>query len=518
MRLDYLLIGGTIALAVVACAIAIVIFVRIPRRNGLSQIGFLFVLEAVYAFGYALELMSETELTKVLSNRVQYLAIPFLSTIWLIIAIRFKTPSYHFSFKKHYAFLIVPLLVFFAAQLSYFTSLDWYYKSFDIDGSLSRENFGLAILVIEKGFLYFVNAVYNVILVLIVTGMYAKIFMKSSGIQKKQSFAMMVCSAITAVATIPIFLTTHTLGIDLSLYLYAILGYIILYATVNYEVFDLAPLAHRATFEYSTDPMLLLDERFEIISWNQAIQSFRTKPLMYRMPLKRYIRDDEVYSAILMKQTSTFIIKEKRYIIEIIDLKTRRGRINGYLVKFNDMTAYLEKIERLDFDASHDALTKLLNRRAFFERVDRYFQSAVGSQELFAVLMIDIDDFKLVNDTHGHLVGDLLLEDLSNVLYRNLPDNAIFSRYGGEEFVGLLPRVHREEALRLSDVARVAVENRWFTYGEINIQIRVSIGVSHGVVDGYQDIMYHIHQADMGMYQAKNSGKNCVMYASPNQN
>jgi diguanylate cyclase (GGDEF)-like protein len=328
----------------------------------------------------------------------------------------------------------------------------------------------------------------------------------------------MFCSAITAVATIPIFLSTHTLGIDLSLYLYVILGYIILYATINYEVFDLAPLAHRATFEYSTDPMLLLDDRFEIISWNQAIQSFQTRPLIYRMSLKRYIRDDELYSAILMKQTSTFIIKEKRYIIETIDLRTKRGRINGYLVKFNDMTAYLEKIERLDFDASHDALTKLLNRRAFFERVDRYFQFAIGSQEPFAVLMIDIDDFKQVNDTYGHLVGDLLLEDLSNVLYRNLPDNVVFSRYGGEEFVGLIPQVQLEEALRLANIARVAVENRWFVYGEITIQIQVSIGVSHGVVDGYQDIMNHIHQADMGMYQAKNSGKNCVMTASPNQN
>ncbi|MCK7486836.1 MAG: diguanylate cyclase [Bacillus subtilis] len=515
MRVDLILIGVTIAMAIIAIVIAFLIFTRIPRRNGLWQIGTLFVFGFVYALGYAFELMAETEPLKAIFNHVQYFAIPFLSTIWLVVAVRFKNPGEKITLKRLWPFTIMPMIVFFAVQLSYFSTVDWYYKSFSMDTSLSAENLGLALLVIEKGFLYYINAAYNFVLVALTSQVYLRIFFHSSGIQKRQSLVMSLVSLVTLAATVPIFFSRYTYGIDISLYLYFAVGYVILYATVKYEVFDLAPSAHRATFEHAGDPMMILDDRFEIIAWNQSLDKYRTKQLTYRMPLHRYFPETGIIKAITTQTSYSFSFADKRFIIETMPLLTKRGRINGYLVMFNDMTAYLEKIERLDFDASHDTLTKMLNRRAFFERVERYFENTARMGESFAVIMIDIDDFKRVNDTYGHLIGDLVLEDLSKALTNHLPDATIFSRYGGEEFVGLIPETSVEEAMNAADIARSAISVTPFNYGDIAISLTVSIGVCQGVVDGNQLILDSIHRADMALYEAKAAGKNRVAVSKP---
>lgn len=510
MRFDFLLVGVTIAIAITAIFIALMIFIKIPRKNGLSQIGLLFVLEALYASGYVVELISDELVWKVIGNRIQYFGIPFLSAIWIFIALRFRTPRYQLKWKTALLILIIPLLVFFSAQLSYFTSWDWYYRSFFLDHSTVTTSFQLATLVIEKGTLYYINAVYNVILVVISIGIYMKIVLQSSGIRRQQALAMAICSIITAFATIPIFLSTHTYGIDISLYLYTALGFVILFATINYEVFDLARLAHRATFDYAGDPILILDERFEIIAWNSVLSLIKFRPIEYRMPLHLFLTDKSLVSAIQNQQSTVFQTKEKRYIIDTTELRNKRNRLYGYVITFNDMTAYLERIEKLDFDASHDALTKILNRRAFFERVERYFEQSTHRNQPFSLLMIDLDDFKKVNDTYGHVVGDLLLEDLSNTLNRYFSEDIIFSRYGGEEFVALIPNLDIETAISIADQARHLIEQKTFLYGIIEIQIRISIGLSYGVIEPSVDIMEYINRADKALYEAKANGKNQV--------
>ncbi len=510
MRFDFLLVGVTIAIAITAIVIALTIFIKIPRKNGLSQIGLLFVLEALYATGYVIELISDELVWKVIGNRIQYFGIPFLSAIWIFIALRFRTPRYKLTFKWGVLILIIPILVFLSAQFSYFTSWNWYYRSFFLDQSTITSSFQFATLVIEKGTLYYINAIYNVVLVVVSIGIYTKIVLQSSGIRRQQALAMAVCSVITAFATIPIFLSTHTYGIDISLYLYTILGVVILFATINYEVFDLARLAHRATFDYAGDPILILDERFEIIAWNSVLDLVRLRPIEYRMPLHLFLTDKTLISAIQSQQSTVFQIRDKRFIVDTVELRNKRERLYGYVVTLNDMTAYLERIEKLDFDASHDALTKILNRRAFFERVERYFEQEIHHKESFSLLMIDLDDFKKVNDTYGHVVGDLLLEDLSNTLNRYFSEDIIFSRYGGEEFVALIPNLDIETAISIADQARHLIEQKTFLYGAIEIQIQISIGLSYGVIDSNSNIMEYVNRADKALYEAKANGKNQV--------
>jgi len=272
MRYDILLISATLSLAILSSLIALLIYTKIPRRNGLWHVGTLFVMGFIYASGYAFELIAVQESAKVAFNHVQYLAIPFMSTVWLAIASRYRNPQADFAWKRVWPFFIVPAIVFLSVQLSYYTPLSWYYDSFAMDLSLSPENVGLPLLVIGKGTLYYANAVYNLILVSITLSIYVRIFLKSSGIRRRQSIAMSICSFITLLATFPIFFSETTYGIDISLYLYFAVGFVILYATVKYEVFDLAPLAHRATFESSGDPILILDDRFEVIAWNKTIE------------------------------------------------------------------------------------------------------------------------------------------------------------------------------------------------------------------------------------------------------
>ena len=170
-------------------------------------------------------------------------------------------------------------------------------------------------------------------------------------------------------------------------------------------------------------------------------------------------------------------------------------------------------VERLRNLSVRDSLTDLFNHRHSMELVDQEFQR-VGrypAHEGISLLMIDIDNFKQINDSRGHLAGDAVLREVALVLKDSLRAVDSVGRYGGEEFVVILPHTPKDEAFRTAERIRQRVDAHAFDIGGDSVHVTVSIGVATFPSDEVDGPNALVREADRALYAAKEAGRNRVL-------
>ncbi|TWI69943.1 PAS domain S-box-containing protein/diguanylate cyclase (GGDEF)-like protein [Pseudoduganella lurida] len=190
------------------------------------------------------------------------------------------------------------------------------------------------------------------------------------------------------------------------------------------------------------------------------------------------------------------------------------GMPKHYVGVFSDITLVKESQEKLDHLAHHDPLTALPNRLLFNDRLLHAIQRAGRSQEQLALLFIDLDRFKNVNDTLGHHVGDELLTKVASALSARLRDGDTLARLGGDEFVVLLEGVDGQYAATLVAEKLVAMFEQPFVVGGHELFVTCSVGISLYPSDA-TDLNMLIRNADVAMYQAKARGRNGYRFYAP---
>lgn len=197
------------------------------------------------------------------------------------------------------------------------------------------------------------------------------------------------------------------------------------------------------------------------------------------------------------------------------------------------ITSHIFMIRQEEFDASlyriaiTDELTGIANRRALVEELEKRITEAVRYKKELSLLMFDIDGFKDINDSYGHLIGDAILQRLTRVCQNWLRTTDIIGRYGGEEFLAICPNTSLEGAKTLAERIRLAIEQSDFTYKNTKISVTVSIGVTE-LTNHIYDLLSNrneveilhdmIDAADSAMYIAKRKGKNSVIAYEPEKN
>ena len=159
-----------------------------------------------------------------------------------------------------------------------------------------------------------------------------------------------------------------------------------------------------------------------------------------------------------------------------------------------------------------DPLTGLLNRRAMDEILVHHIEISRITEKPITVAMVDIDNFKKVNDTYGHVVGDCVLRKVSQLMRSTLRKSDFIFRYGGEEFLILLPSTDFEHSLQVLEKIRKKIEEDTFECGKHKINITVSIGMVNLIPERNDNIIDIIKMADMKLYEAKRLGKNTISY------
>ncbi|PIU58487.1 MAG: GGDEF domain-containing protein, partial [Deltaproteobacteria bacterium CG07_land_8_20_14_0_80_38_7] len=178
--------------------------------------------------------------------------------------------------------------------------------------------------------------------------------------------------------------------------------------------------------------------------------------------------------------------------------------------------AYGDAGERMFLDefyqmANFDAVTSVTNKHAFTKRLDEEFSYAKRGNLPLSLLMIDIDLFKKVNDTYGHLAGDLALSHIAALIQRMVRNEDIVARYGGEEFSVILRGINLEGARGLAERIRNGVEENLMDFEGKKIPITISLGIATLVQQNYASPEELISAADQCLYAAKEGGRNkCV--------
>jgi diguanylate cyclase (GGDEF)-like protein/PAS domain S-box-containing protein len=190
-------------------------------------------------------------------------------------------------------------------------------------------------------------------------------------------------------------------------------------------------------------------------------------------------------------------------------ISDRQGRTIGAVIVFHDVTKERRLRRALSYQASHDALTGLINRREFDNRLHSAVVNAQRGKGAYALLYIDLDQFKVVNDTCGHQAGDRLLRDVTGLLQTRVRGSDTIARLGGDEFGVLLENCTLEQAARLADSVRQAIRDYRFVWGATTL----SVGASVGVVEIKQDtenVANVMSAADIACYAAKDEGRNRI--------
>ena len=195
-------------------------------------------------------------------------------------------------------------------------------------------------------------------------------------------------------------------------------------------------------------------------------------------------------------------------------IRNSAGAITGAIVIARDVTHARQIARRLSHQATHDALTGLVNRAEFERRLTRAYAGAAQAGTIHALGFLDLDGFKAVNDAGGHLVGDEVLRQLSEVIRKSIRTRDTVARLGGDEFGILLEHCNPSKARRIVEDMRRAIRDHRFTCGATTY----SVGASIGVVPIRADLaspLEALRAADSACYEAKRRGGNQVVMCPP---
>ncbi|MBT1449678.1 GGDEF domain-containing protein [Glaciecola sp. XM2] len=263
-----------------------------------------------------------------------------------------------------------------------------------------------------------------------------------------------------------------------------------------------------------------LSEKEEVDAW-QVRQSVEAMLLELSQSMKDTKSDTSEFKTVMDNRLDNLAKVEKEGLSVSEVMKLVRNMVNesqairqstisfsGALLRAEKEIELLKtKLEESQQAALYDALTGLCNRRYF----DSELESKLGI-DVLSLMLIDIDHFKVINDTHGHQMGDLVLKSVAKKLQTGCRDDAQVFRYGGEEFVVLIPGANLQKARHIADVLRRSIEKisvKDRRTGKVLGDVTVSVGVAQK--EKGESAGDFIERADKLLYQAKNLGRNRVM-------
>ena len=228
------------------------------------------------------------------------------------------------------------------------------------------------------------------------------------------------------------------------------------------------------------------------------------------------LQDFKRYDAGLRVPDHELKINESVFKVSVSPIFDNNGKAIAEMVAITDITQ-IKEIEtklskankKLFLLSTQDSLTKLLNVRAYYEKVDNLIEKTGNKQTKYSVLFIDIDNFKQINDTYGHGVGDVVLSSTANVLKNFCREEDIIGRVGGDEFSVFLPRTSYSEAMIIAENLRLAIEIQEIETEIESLKITASIGVASGTLNNISSSEVH-NKADSAMYIAKRKHGNKV--------
>ena len=282
--------------------------------------------------------------------------------------------------------------------------------------------------------------------------------------------------------------------------------------------------AHTKLLENLSSVVIELDKTGKIKFLNRAWHDLTGVEIEESIgsSLMEFIDVDELGARKFLLQLNSLLMQEETSCTEEVKIKTvyntsvwveikfhqllKDGNIEGLTATIDNINDRKKAEEKLQHLALHDTLTGLYNRYYFDNELNRLTLLASRGKEKHCLLYIDLDHFKVINDTEGHQMGDMVLREVSQILSQRLRHSDILCRVGGDEFVILLSETQMPDAKRIGETICQQIADAHFQFGNNTYKVSASIGVSE--IDGQATAPEYLRQADIALYVAKNKGRN----------
>lgn len=504
------------------------------RRStpGSFVLGSLLISMTIWSGAYAMRLFNTPAEQKIAWFNVMYIGIITLPNLFLVFILQLTQNDRWLTRRNIVLLFVQPVISLLLLWTNNFHHL--YYesiKAIEVNGAILFES--------ARGPWYFVNMTYSYAAILLALAIMFYSALRMGPLFRNQHRLILIGAVVPWASSILSELNfTAFHGFDLTPAAFGISGILFAFAILRARFMDLIPVARSALIENMSDGVLMLDAQNRVVDYNSAMKTFlgdEPASLLGRHVtelLGEWFEYSHSLTSDSPSQTELRIPNDpSRYLdLRVTPLYDAYRQVSGRLFVFRDVTERKDVEKKLRHanrrlqdqlieigvlqsqlreQAIRDPLTDLFNRRYLEETLDREIARAAREKYPICVVMIDIDHFKQVNDTYGHEAGDAMLKSVAGLLAANSRRGDFACRFGGEEFLLVMPNIHMAVAYARTETLRTSLNALQVPYGQFVLSATFSMGITcypdHG--DNRESLLRAV---DKAMYAAKEAGRDHI--------
>ncbi len=462
---------------------------------------------AIWSFGFAVEILSTTLANKIFWANVQYIGIVTIPLSWLIM-------TYHYTGKPVWAQRGMPYLTSTVVLFLIVIWTDSYTHIFRVSPSVDVVTEGFTVLNNDYGsFFYFIFLPITQLPIFISAWHLMRFWIKSTPFHRPQRFILFFSLLLPLIVSIFYLLDISLIPhFNMTPLTFSLSGFLVSMNVFSRQFLNLTPLALDVVMSSMKVGVIVLDSDGRITDFNNATrnithlaspQDIGSQFIDHYPELKILLdADDESFHDVPIKKNGQI----EHFDVTVKAITGFRKRYLGRVITLTNITEIIELYEHVKELSIRDMLTGALNRGAFLEKAAQEIKRAQRHDRKFSLIMLDVDDFKQINDKAGHLAGDAALQTITKLCRKEMRSTDVIGRYGGDEFMILLPETKAEEARQCAE--RMHQQIATYRSPKYNFSLNASMGITewqHG--QNVDDLIQH---ADMALYKVKQAGKGAV--------
>ena len=485
-----------------------ILYMSIFVRRAPKSLFFSYLSLAIflYTIGYFFEVNAGSFEAAVVAAKMQYLGIPFIAPFLFLFVCEYCA-KIEIKLIHVILVMIIPVIAVTLVMTWPFNHLFYIHRELATDVLIPR-------LRGTVGPAYVIFFTYAYIISFSSMCIVAYCRKKGDALFKKQTSALIIGTLIPVVGNMINVLKLGSPDYDMTPILLSITCLLLGDSIFKRGLYMLEPIAQDHIVENMNDGFILLDMEGNFIDANPAAKKL--------FPILSNIVAGDATSFLknmLWSCNKDIDVKKEFDLIDDDGIKKHyqaahnfiknNGKRIGQCIMIYDITEAKERLNEVSQLAERDELTGLINKGALYRKGDAIF-AQFSSKTSAAVLMIDIDFFKKINDLYGHLNGDEVLKKVADSLASNLRVTDLVGRYGGEEFCVFLPQISTEDMMSLAEKLRAGIEKLDFILNNEKTNVTISIGVVIYDNSRHKSFKAFLSDADEALYESKQLGRNCV--------
>lgn len=499
---------------------------------GITSLAFMLLFMGLWAGSYAIAWLPFPLQVKTNIPTVTYLGVVAVPSLFLTFALCFANYENVVTKRLMLGLALEPLITMFLVCTNKYHHLIFESMTLQESDGFQWLNFG-------HGSWYEVNLIYSYIVITI--GLLALVagMARSSPLVKKQYSMILAAALVPWLGNVFAEVFDRSFPFDITPVLFGFSSALFTYSVFRHRFMDIISMARGRLIENMSDGVLVLDANNIIVDINPAMERLldRDRSSFFGKPASDVLEIWQEQTELIFRGEKTrtelrLPDSPSRYLdLRVTTLLDKQERLHGRLIVFRDVTdrKQVEKklrqanerlqsqlIEigtlqsKLRSQAVRDPLTNLFNRRYLDETLDRELARAARENYSVCLIMLDLDHFKKVNDTYGHEAGDFVLKALAETISSRSRRGDFACRYGGEEFVIVMPNIALDTAYQRAEKLRKTLNGLQIPYGNFQLSTTISIGIACYPSNG-EDRESLLRAADRAMYAAKKAGRNHIL-------